>query len=127
MSKYEVQKLPDIEMYGGDTTPWELELVNDANAPFPYNTGSDCAATLTFTPVKTTTGMSANAVTVAPLVTKIGTANQTNAGGTSISFSFAESDTKHLRGKFLYQIEIRNGPDLRIGQGTLYIKQNINR
>ena len=127
MSKYEVQKLPDIEMYGGDTTPWELELMNETNAQLAFSMGSDCVATLTFTPVKTTTGMSANAVTVAPLVTKTGNAKETATGGTAISFSFSESDTKHLRGKFLYQIEIRNGPDLRIGQGTLYIKQNINR
>lgn len=123
----EARPLPNVDMYGGDTTPWEISLVNDDGTSFSIGQGADCTATLTLTPLKATTGLGNNANTLPPMLTKEGVLEATGTGGAAVIFKFAEADTKSLRGKFLYQIEIRHGSDLRVGQGNLYIKQNINR
>lgn len=124
---FEVLKLPDVEMYGGDTTPWEISLTRKDGTPLVFEEGVDCSATFSITPLKTASGMGGNAQTIKPMFTKAGSMEKNASNGTSCIFAFAEADTKNLRGKFIYQIEVRNGSDLRIGQGSLYIKQNINR
>lgn len=123
----EVRPLPDVDMYGGDTTPWEISLVKDDGSAFVIDQGADCTATLTLTPLKATTGLGNNAAALPPMLTKAGVMEATASGGTAATFTFVEEDTKSLRGKYLYQIEVRHGTDLRVGQGNLYIKQNINR
>lgn len=124
---FTAQKLPDIEIYGGDTTPWEVVLMRDANTIFDYGDSAKCSAILTVAQSKTSTGQSAGAVLMAPIVTKQGTLQSMTGGGTTAVFSFADADTKHLRGKYTYQIEVRFDNELRIGQGSLYVKQNMNR
>lgn len=124
---FAVQKLPDIEMYGGDTTPWEVELTRDKNIIFDYESGGKCTVLLTLTPLKTSTGLGGNASVVAPILSIKGTLRSTANGGSAFLFNFASSDTKDLRGKFIYQIEVTYNEDMRVGQGTLYVKQNINR
>lgn len=124
---FSVQKLPDIEMYGGDTTPWEIELMRDNNTIFKYEDGVSCTVVLTLTPLKASTGLGSNATVLAPILTKYGVVKSTATNGTSVIFVFAAKDTKDLRGKYTYQLEVKYENDCRIGQGTLYIKQNINR
>lgn len=124
---FEVCPLPEVEIYGGDTTPWEILLTKRDGTALPIDQGADCTAVFSLTPLKTISGLGDNAVTVAPMLTKSGEMQDSGDGGTSCIFTFAEDDTKSLRGKFIYQIEVRNGSDLRIGQGTLYVRQNINR
>ena len=127
MSNYKVQVLPEIEMYGGDTTPWEITLVDNLDNPFSVEVGSDCTATLSFAPIKASSGISGSAVSFGSIFSKPGVISENSSGGTSITFDFEEQETKSLRGKFLYQIEIRHGDGVRIGQGSVYIKQNINQ
>ena len=124
---FTAQKLPDIEIYGGDTTPWEVALMRDNNTIFDFKNGSKCSVVLTITQSKTSTGQSTGAVILKPLVTLPGAVEEVATGGTVAIFSFSERDTKNLRGKYTYQIEVSYGTDLRIGQGSLYVKQNINR
>ena len=124
---FAAQKLPDIEIYGGDTTPWEVVLMRDSNMTFEYENGAQCSVVLTVTQSKTSTGQSAGAVLLSPLLTKNGAIQSTAAGGSVAIFSFTDTDTKPLRGKYTYQIEVRFENELRIGQGSLYVKQNMNR
>jgi len=126
-TEFEISNLPDIEMYGGDTLPWEVVLVRDDGSKFSADTASECTATLTLMPLKATTGIGANANAIAHIFQKIGEVRPTLDGSSIVLFMFNENDTKGLRGKFLYQIEIKHDDDLRICQGYLYIKQNINR
>ena len=124
---FAAQKLPDVEIYGGDTTPWEVVLMRDSNTIFDFENGSKCSVILTITQSKTSTGQSSGAVILKPLVTLSGTVKEAATGGAVAIFSFSERDTKNLRGKYTYQIEVSYETDLRIGQGSLYVKQNINR
>lgn len=122
-----IHSLPDIEMYGGDTLPWEVTLIRNDGSKFSVDTASECIATLTFTPLKATTGLGNNATSLPPVLTKIGEVEPTLDGSSIVVFTFSENDTKGLRGKFLYQIEVKHDEDLRLCQGYIYIKQNINR
>lgn len=124
---FTAQKLPDIEIYGGDTTPWEVVLMRDSNTNFDYSDSTQCSVILTVAQSKTSTGQSAGAVLMAPILTKQGALQAITGGGTAVVFSFADADTKSLRGKYTYQIEVRFDNELRIGQGSLYVKQNMNR
>lgn len=124
---FPIKTLPDIEMYGGDTLPWEVTLIRDDGSKFSVDTASECTATLTFTPLKATTGFGTNANILSPILTKTGEVKPTLDGNSIILFLFEKSDTVGLRGKFLYQIEVKHDEDLRLCQGTIYIKQNINR
>lgn len=117
--------LPDIEIYGGDTTPWEVEVVCDDSSEFQADALSEYSAILTFSKIGTSSGLSTNAVGAPVLLIKNGVFSKTDAG-TFIKFSFYKDDTKHLRGKFVYQIEIKHNNDLRLCQGHVYIRQNIN-
>lgn len=127
MDCFSAQKLPDIEMYGGDTTPWQIELMRDGSSILSFADGENCTVILTVTPLKASTGLGSYASVLTPILTKYGSVASTSAGGTSVTFVFSAADTKDLRGKYTYQIEVRHEADCRIGQGILYIKQNINR
>lgn len=124
--KIEIYKLPDIEMYGGDTSVWEVSLINDRGAIITVNSDLDCVATLSFMPFKITSGIGGNALLTEPILKKSGVLKPSLNGGTAAVFQFEESDTKYLRGKFTYQIEIQIENNIRIRQGHVYIKQNIN-
>lgn len=125
-NQYEIHTLPDIEMYGGDTLPWEVTFIRDDGTRFSVDTASECDYTLTFTPLKATTGLGGNASALSPILNITGTVKST-ADGAVVVFAFSKQDTIGLRGKFLYQIEMKRGSDLRLCQGCVYIKQNINR
>lgn len=118
-------KLPDVEIYAGDTTPWQITLVRENGALFVIEQGATCTATFTMVRVRAA-GLPGDTEDEI-LLSKTGTFQAAPNGGTIAIFDFEEADTKELYGKFLYQIEIRHIDDLRIGQGDLYIKHNINQ
>lgn len=130
--KFELQVLPAIEMYGGDTTPWEITLVRKDGSKVAYDgTGEDCAVTIQFAPLNTA-GKFGHAPTITPVLSKAATLSRIEAnGGTLATFTFTRDDTINLWGKFIYQIDV-NWPDpntqgLRVLQGTVTIMQNVNR
>lgn len=119
MSKIDVQMtiLPDIEMYGGDTTPWYIQLMHGSGIGFTYSEAAGYSSRLTITPFAYLASGYA--------VQKTGTISSYNGNGAAAVFSFTENDTKALSGKFIYQVEFINGSNKRIGQGTLFIRKNI--
>lgn len=119
--------LPDIEMYGGDTVPWEVVLQNEDGSEFTYNKAKDLSCELTITPFKVTTGIGGHAIPISPLLIKAGSIKEGISENAIMVFEFDATDTIALRGKFIYQIEVAYGTYLRVAQGNLYIKQNINR
>lgn len=119
-------RLPDVEIYGGDCTPWEISLVRENGTKFIIQQGIECTATFTMIQVNAT-NLSSITSSQDIVLSKSGTFSETSDGGVAVQFPFAEEDTKELWGKFLYQIEIRHGEDVRIGQGDLYIRANINQ
>ena len=121
-NSFVIQTLPDIEMYGGDTTPWVVTPVKEDGTTFLFDTLSECNAILTITPFKASMGMNSNASALTPILSKNGVVNSQ-----TFIFSFTMNDTKDLRGKFIYQIELHHEDDSRYCQGVLYIKQNTNR
>lgn len=126
-TEFPVYTLPDIEMYGGDTVPWEVTLVRDDGCKYTIDDAKNFTCTLTITPFKVTTGLGGRASPVMPVLTKSGSLQETLDESAIVIFLFDIADTIGLRGKFLYQIEVACGTDLRAAQGHLYIKQNIRR
>jgi hypothetical protein len=123
---HKIYSLPDIEMYGGDTTSWEISLVREDGTVFDISTNTDCTCTLTLRPYGVKSAVS-NVNVVRPIWTHIGTIyNDTARDKTYIRFDFSPEDTIDLRGKFVYQVDVRFGTEVRICQGVLNIKQNIN-
>lgn len=125
--KYDAARLPDIEVYGGDTTPWSIQLIKPDGGDFPYDSLTGCTAVLTFTPFAIGAGYNAMTSTITPVLQLEGTITGSPDGTATVLFNFSTADTFGLRGKYLYQVEISNGEDTRIGQGCVIIKQNINR
>lgn len=126
-NNYEVGVLPDIEMYGGDTAPWYVVLVNPDGTPHQYNDLSQVSSVLTFTSYKVASGQGQNAIVIPPVLIINGEISIYATGGVMATFIFSESQTKQLHGKYVYQIEIINGNDKRISQGHILIKHNIHR
>lgn len=122
---YRPTPLYDVSMYGGDTTPWEFTLVRKNGSNFPIDEGAECVATLTVVPFETVGYLTINDEEI--VLQKTATFSENAVGGTVAVFEFAESDTKTLCGKFIYQVEISHGSDKRVGQGNLTILHNVNQ
>lgn len=146
---YNVSHLPDIDMYGGDTTPWQVNVVNKDGTPFIIEDEdkSKYSAELVFCPLKSSYGMSQNSSSDNVMLRKAGVL-QTSATQTAVMFYFLTDDTEDLRGKFIYQVKItyddsedttggtsgssggttNDATDVvvKISQGIVYIKQNID-
>lgn len=124
---HKIYSLPDIEMYGGDTTSWEIFLVREDGTAFDISTITDCTCTLTLRPYGVKSSVSNSDITARPIWSRGGTIyNDTARDKTYIRFNFRQEDTINLRGKFLYQVDVRFGTEVRICQGVLNIKQNIS-
>lgn len=124
---YNIIRLPDLNMYGGDTTPWSVTLVRQNGNPYPYAAIDGCTCTLTLMPFSVSNGVNANVNLVPPVLTVVGTLTNDTMGTGTVVFHLTKEDTIALRGKYIYQVEIDNDGDLRIGQGFVTIRQNINR
>jgi len=122
-----IERLPDLEIYGGDTTPWEIPLLNEDRSPYDTEDASLYSFTLTLTPLGVTSGLGDSSVAVSPSLTKQGEVRISTDGGALVFFDFARNDTKDLRGKYIYQIEAVSNEAARVCQGHIYIKANNNR
>lgn len=118
--------LPDIEMYAGDATPWNVELVDENGNRYTASDLNGQPCSLQITPFKLTTGMGYNAPAVEPLINLSGTLTS-DSSGAYVVFNMDSSLTVNMRGKFIYQVSVGTGEAKRICQGSLYIKQNVNR
>lgn len=121
-----IHRLPDIAMYGGDTTPWVVTLVNEDGTNFSEAGESSYECILSITPFAHMYGSGNYASSAAPMLTK--TAAVSQAGNAYIAtFAFITEDTIQLRGKYTYQIEVRSGIGNKVSQGNLTILENKNR
>ena len=118
-----IQALHDIEMYGGDTTPWRMYLKHDGGTYYTLAEADGYAATLTILPYYMKTGVGVNGV---PVLTKTATLKEIDSKAVA-EFAMTENDTKTLAGKYIYQVEFAYGSDIRIGQGNLYVHANIDQ
>lgn len=116
---YRVEILPDIEMYGGDTTPWYIQMMHGVGSSFYYSEADGFSCKLTITPFAIVTA------THDPVLQKNGTIEEYGDEEAAAVFTFTEEDTKELFGKFIYQVEFSKNADKRIGQGNLIIKKNV--
>jgi len=124
MNSLVVNTLPDIEMYGGDTTPWDAPLIKPSGADYKLSDLSGIDVTLYIAPFHSV--ISADGVVPSgAVITKTATLASKGAHFAVAQFEFSQSDTISLRGKYVYQIEVTNGQDTRISQGYLYIKPNL--
>ena len=125
--KFLVIVLPYIEMYGGDTVPWEVTLVRENGEKYRMDSARDFTCVLTISPINSISGLGGSSLVSTPLLKKTATIKEALDGSATAIFDFTTDDTLQLRGKFIYQIDIFYGDDVRTGQGHLLIKQNINR
>lgn len=126
MSCYKSYSLPDIEMYGGDTTPWEIFMVYEDGTNFTVGSGTQCTCSLTLSPFVIKSTLSNGGSSVPKIWTHQGTIRRDAELGTlSAVFDFVPEDTINLRGKFVYQVDVSFGDDIRVCQGILNIKQNV--
>ena len=125
--KFMIDALPYIEMYGGDTVPWEVTLMRENGEKYTIDTAKDFTCVLTISPINSISGLGGSALIQTPIVQKTARIKEALDGSATAIFEFLTSDTLQLRGKFIYQIDVLYGEDMRTGQGHLFIKQNINR
>lgn len=123
-NNFDAGKLPDITIYAGDTTPWNVTIVKKNGDPYPFSELEGSTAVFTLTPYTATSGMGANAVPVEPVLILNGEVSGSMNDIGVATFSPSRTDTLELRGKYVYQIEILNGNEARVGQGSLTIKPN---
>lgn len=115
--------LPDIEMYGGDTQPWEIYMTHENGVPYTVGEMTGYEARLTVTPFS----VSNYSATVRPVLNKSGRLSSKADGSAVIMFEFNSSDTIYMRGKYIYQIAFSYGDTkLRVGQGKLIVRPNNN-
>lgn len=128
MGKIDIQVviLPDIEIYGGDTTPWEVAMMHQNGTGFSLEETSGYSAVLTVTPFMHSAGLGSGG-TNSYVLQKTGTIKPLSTGDVGAEFTFSTTDTKELAGKYTYQIEFNLGEASRVGQGSLHIMNNINR
>lgn len=124
---YKPIRLYDVEMYGGDSTPWEYTLVRKNGSNFLIEQGVTCTAKLTIAPFDAVPDPTGYINTKDIVIQKTATFSANASGGTVATFEFAEEDTKSLYGKFIYQVEVRHRDEPRIGQGNLTIHYNIDQ
>ena len=118
-----IQVLPEIQMYGGDTTSWRFYMQHASQAYYSLGEATGYSANVYIIPYYMQTGVSINGT---PVLTKAATMKEYDGIATA-EFEFATADTIALGGKYIYQIEFIYGTEKRVGQGSLYIHPNINR
>ena len=115
--------LPNIEMYGGDTTPWQYDLYHNDGRRYTRSEATGYTAKLYIIPYAYKAGF---AMTGSPVLTKTATISEKD-GGAAATFEFGPSETLTMAGKYIYQVEFTGGSERRVGQGDLYIHPNIHQ
>jgi len=105
---------PNLQMYAGDTTTWEIVLYSERNISFTHDQLAAFAFTLTLVSKETNE----------TVLTKAGTLIEGQDG--TVRFSFTYSDTINLEGDYLYQIEMKSEVYCKSQQGELTIFKNLN-
>lgn len=126
--KHKTQVLPDLEMYGGDTTSWAVTFEAPSFAAAAFEDLSAFTCILTLSPYRSP--MAAAMIAKAPEIVVRKTVELTRSatsGEITALFEFLIDDTCCLFGKYTYQIEITNGDELYLAQGTLVIKPYVHK
>lgn len=121
-----IHRLPDMTMYGGDTTPWMITLTNEDGSNLSASSEAEYECILSVSPFAHVYGGGNNASIAKPVLTKTAGVDK-SANACTATFTFIMEDTIHLRGKYTYQIEVRSGINNRVSQGNLTILENKNR
>lgn len=120
---YKSQALPDIDMYGGDTTPWEITIQLPVSDPNFTTELSSLSCVFTLTPYRSPMAASMAVDKQQIVLQKNVSLNQSTSPGIATALiDFSIEDTCCLSGKYIYQIAITNDIDLFIAQGKLLIK-----
>lgn len=123
-NNYSAYTFPDIELYAGDTTEWVVPVYIDYTGnPFDVDM-SLLSAELTILPHNMSVNMGSDQL--ADLAPSLSIEGTLDSGG-AFHFVFTEQDTKDFKGKYKYQIDVRYENELRICQGNVYFRRNINR
>lgn len=125
-TNYCVATLPDVEMYGGDTTPWEIAMLHENGTGYTLAEADGYSCVLTVTAFSHAAGLGSGGSSSYALQ-KAGTIKTLSDGSVGAEITFSSADTKTLAGKFVYQVEFINGEQGKVGQGYLNIRNNINR
>lgn len=120
---YAVSRLPDIEIYAGDTSSWTVNLFHEDKSPYVYEElfGAACVFTVKQFGVLNTD------VSSAIITKRIPFMSDDPEESVSLKIKFDVVDTLALRGKYIYQIEIITGQSNMVYQGYLRILQNLSR
>ena len=113
--------LPDVEIIGGDTTPWKITLNKNNGDSYDADEVSGFRGILTITPFSMAQGLATEPIVIKQAIVGMSDDNEAVA-----MFSFSSSDTLELNGKYVYQIELNDGVQSRLGQGYLYVRRNNN-
>ena len=121
---YSRYTLPDIEMYGGSTDAWNVELYWPDMRRHQY----EDLKSYTFKLIIKDYGYThrENGTTLFELE-KTGTIAHEDNGDAFVDFKFEKADTFNRRGKFVYQIEASWKDNYYVAQGNLFITKNIDQ
>lgn len=122
---YPAPRLPDIERYGGDTTPIIIEVVDPQGAPYHSEDLENATFNLTAVPYGVSAATGNNYSSITPALDIEGELETGDNGEAIIVFAMSEEQTLSMRGKYIYQVDIFNGEETRPLQGRLDVRQNI--
>lgn len=130
-SCYNIEPLPDLTVYGGSS---EVISVLPKKPDGQYMTVEEadaCSTKLTLARLSVLSGLGNNGTPVPPVLSKTGSVEVDDDGYPNFVFQMVSSDTLKLRGKYIYQIEIKSaasgGTTPQIFQGTMYIRYNTDQ
>lgn len=115
-------RLPDVEIYGGDTTPWVIKLTDGDGKGYLEDDFQDYTFTLTAVPHE----RNIRTVDIPPAMTVVGELQIATDNTVVVLFMPPAGKTALMKGKYIYQIQASNGTDIHIMQGKLTVRQNID-
>lgn len=119
--------LPDITMYGGDTTPWFITLEDENGSAMTPEAGDEYQCVLSVIPFGMSSGVGSYAMHTDPILQKTSDFRDNGDGVYQAKIAFVASDTITMRGKYIYQIEVQSSGSNKVNQGKLTVLANINR
>lgn len=121
------QTLPDVQIYGGDTEPWQLILCHDNGAPYKEAELTNCLISLDVLAL-TNRVYSDSRDTDRIALSKSGRLMAMADGSMTAIFDLIEDDTINMRGSYIYQVTMTiSGVSHRVCQGRLTVIPNVKR